>query len=75
LQTAIDTTSDSLELSKSDVNTRAADIKTTDDKDEKEREAAMKPREVQEKKKQQAAAEEKKKKQPTLMRPGEKPPQ
>lgn len=74
LQTAIDTTSDSLDLSKGDISKRAADVHATDAKEEKERESAMKPSEVAQKKKEQAAAAEKKKKQPSLLRPGEKPP-
>jgi hypothetical protein len=74
LQTAIDTTSDSLDLSKGDISKRAADVQAADAKEEKERESAMKPSEVAQKKKEQAAAAEKKKKQPSLLRPGEKPP-
>ncbi|MGA8594979.1 MAG: hypothetical protein WB676_09570 [Bryobacteraceae bacterium] len=74
LQTAIDTTNDSLDLSQENVAKRSGEIQSTDAKQEKEREAAMKPSEVAEKKKQQAAEEEKKKKQPTLYRPGEKKP-
>jgi predicted transcriptional regulator len=74
LQTAIDTTNDSLDLSQENVAKRAGEVQSVDAKQEKEREASMKPSEVAEKKKQQAADEEKKKKQPTLYRPGEKKP-
>jgi hypothetical protein len=74
LQTAIDATSDSLELSQEDLTKRKTDVVAHDAKEEKERESMMKPTEVAEKKKAQAAEAEKKKKQPTLMRPGEKKP-
>ena len=74
LQTAIDATSDSLELSQEDLAKRKTDVVAHDTKEEKERESMMKPSEVAEKKKAQAAEAEKKKKQPTLMRPGEKKP-
>jgi hypothetical protein len=74
LQTAIDTTNDSLDLSQESIAQRSAEVHGADAKQEKEREAAMKPSEVAEKKKQQAAEQEKKKKQPTLLRPGEKKP-
>jgi hypothetical protein len=74
LQTAIDTTNDSLDLSQESVAKRSADVHSVDAKQEKERESSMKPSEVAEKKKQQAAEDEKKKKQPSLYRPGEKKP-
>lgn len=74
LQSAIDTTSDSLDLAKENVAKRSSEIQAVDAKEQKEREAAMRPSEVAEKRKEEAAAAEKKKKQPTLMRPGEKKP-
>jgi hypothetical protein len=74
LQTAIDTTSDSLEISQESALKRGADVTAQDTKEQKERESMMKPSEVAEKKKAQAAEAEKKKKLPTLMRPGEKKP-
>jgi hypothetical protein len=74
LQTAIDTTSDSLEISQESASKRGADVTAQDTKEQKERESMMKPSEVAEKKKAQAAEAEKKKKLPTLMRPGEKKP-
>ena len=74
LQTAIDATSDSLDLSEGSVAKRAADVHAEDAKEEQKRESMMKPSEVAAKKKAEAAAEEKKKKQPTLYRPGEKKP-
>jgi hypothetical protein len=74
LQTAIDTTSDSLEISQEGVAKRSADVTAQDAKEQKERESMMKSSEVADKKKAQAAEAEKKKKLPTLMRPGEKKP-
>lgn len=74
LQTAIDTTSDSLEVSQESVSQRSAEVAASDAKEQKERESMMKPSEVEAKKKAQAAAAEKKKKAPSLMRPGEKKP-
>jgi hypothetical protein len=74
LQTAIDTTSDSLEVSQENVSQRSAEVAATDAKEQKERESMMKPSEVEAKKKAQAAEAEKKKKAPSLMRPGEKKP-
>jgi hypothetical protein len=74
LQTAIDTTSDSLDVSQENVSARSAEVAASDAKEQKERESMMKPSEVEAKKKAQAAAAEKKKKAPTLMRPGEKKP-
>jgi hypothetical protein len=74
LQTAIDTTSDSLDASQEDVSKRSADVAAGDVREQKERESMMKSSEVEAKKKAQAAEAEKKKKAPTLMRPGEKKP-
>jgi hypothetical protein len=74
LQTAIDTTNDSLEIAAEDAGKRSADVAAQDTKEQKERESMMKPSEVAEKKKAEAAEAEKKKKAPTLMRPGEKKP-
>jgi hypothetical protein len=74
LQTAIDATSDSLELSTENVSKRSAEVAASNAREEKERESMMKSSEVEAKKKTQAAEAEKKKKAPTLMRPGEKKP-
>jgi hypothetical protein len=74
LQTAIDTTSDSLEISQEDATKRKQEVASQDSKEQKERESMMKSSEVEEKKKAEAADAEKKKKRPTLMRPGEKKP-
>jgi hypothetical protein len=74
LQTAIDTTNDSVDLSKQNIANRATELNAQDEKQEQERDALLKPTERAEKQKAQAANEQKKKKQPTLMRPGEKKP-
>ncbi len=74
LKTAIDTTSDSLEISQEDAVKRKEEVASHDSKEQQERESMMKPSEVAEKKKAEAADTEKKKKRPTLMRPGEKKP-
>lgn len=74
LQTAIDTTSDSLDVSQENVSKRSAEVAAGDAREQKERESMMKSSEVEAKKKAQAAETEKKKKAPTLMRPGEKKP-
>ena len=74
LQTAVDATSDSLEVSQENVSKRSTEVATEDAREQKERESMMKSSEVEAKKKTQAAEAEKKKKAPTLMRPGEKKP-
>jgi len=72
LKDAIDTTSDSIELSEQDLNVRAQQVAEHDQKEKTERDAALTPAEQDEKK---AAEKEKqaqqKKKAPTLRRPGE----
>ncbi len=79
LSQAIDTTGDSRELSLQDAQKRSAELTAADAKQQKDREAMMPGKEVKERKKDAAAAsdaeQEQKKKIPTLMRPGEKPPQ
>ncbi len=74
LEAAIDTTSDSRELSLEDSNKRGAALTAQDDKQKKEREAMMPSKEVTERKKDAQSDDDKKKKVPTLYRPGEKPP-
>ena len=76
LDQAIETTSDSLEVSRQDPKERALDIQARQNREKKEAEAAMTPAERDAKKSadQKAAEEEKQqKKAPTLLRPGEKP--
>jgi hypothetical protein len=71
LKEAIDTTSDSLELSAGDIQVRATEIAEKQAKEKAAREAALKPEELDKKK-----ADEKKqsgKKPPTLRRPGDPP--
>ena len=75
LQQAIDTTSDSHEMSMEDSGKRAADVQAEDAKQTKERETMMSSKEVKDRKKSAEAQEQPKKKIPTLYRPGEKPQQ
>ena len=74
LTQAIETTSDSLDLSKEDVTTRAASAKAKEAEDKKELESMMQPKDLEAKKaaeKQQAAEQKKQRKPPTLRRKGE----
>jgi hypothetical protein len=74
LKNAIDTTSDSLELSEEDLNQRAKGVEAKAAKERKELEGMMQPKDLEAKKAQEkkAAAEEKKqRKPPTLKRKGE----
>jgi hypothetical protein len=78
LSQAIDTTSDSRELSLQDAQKRSTELNAADAKAQKDREAMMPSKEAKERK--QAAADQadqqdqQQKKIPTLLRPGEKPP-
>ena len=69
LKEAIDTTSDSIELSEEDLNRRATTIEAKDAKEKAERKASMTPAEAAERDKAEKAQQ--KKKAPTLRRPGE----
>jgi hypothetical protein len=74
LDDAIDTTSDSRELSMEDSHKRGSELATEDAKEKKEREAMMPSKEVQDRKKQEGAqsGDQQQKKIPSLYRPGEK---
>lgn len=74
LTEAIDTTSDSRELSLEDVNKRKASLTAQDTQEKKEREAAMPAKELKERQKAAGKDDEQKKKTPSLLKPGEKPP-
>ena len=73
LQNAIDTTSDSKELSEEDLHQRAGQLAAQDKKQAEEKQALLGDKEKAEKQKE-AAAEKPKRKPPTLYKPGEKPP-
>jgi len=75
LQQAIDTTSDSRELSLEDAKKRGADLNAADAKEKAEREAMMPSKEVKERKKAEQSDTGQQKKIPSLYRPGEKPQQ
>jgi|SRR5665213_1615294 len=74
LKDAIDTTSDSLDLSREDLTGRAASIDAKDKKEKAERAEALTPAEAKEKKAQDKK-DGKARKKPTLRRPTDPPPQ
>jgi|WetSurMetagenome_2_1015567.scaffolds.fasta_scaffold185256_2 hypothetical protein len=74
LDQAIAATSDSLDLALDDLGSRSADIKAKDEQERKEREALMRPEEVEAKRGQEKKDADSKKKAPTLRRPGEAAP-
>jgi hypothetical protein len=76
LEQAMDTTSDSRELSLEDSAKRGAELSAQDTKEKKDREAMMPSKEVRERNKAaQSTTDDQKKKIPSLYRPGEKPQQ
>ena len=74
LTDAIETTQDSLELNEADLPGRAAAIAAKDKKEQEERRATMTPAEAAERKAEEKKDAKPTRKPPTLMRPGEKPP-
>ena len=76
LKAAIDTTSDSKELSEEDLHSRATDLATKDTKEKEEKEAVKSTKEKEDKKVAEKTADDgkPKRKAPTLYKPGEKPP-
>jgi hypothetical protein len=74
LKDAIDATSDSVELSDQDLNARAREIAAHDKRDQAERDEALSPQERDAKKAAEQKRVDEQKKKPTLLRPGEKPP-
>jgi hypothetical protein len=75
LKQAIETTRDSLEESQGDLKARAAEIQAKEEKENKEREAVMQPKDLEAKKAEEKKAAETKRKAPTLYRKGEQPDQ
>ncbi len=74
LTQAIDTTSDSLEAAKEDLGERGAEAVAREEREKKEREALMQPKDLEEKRaeeKKQAEAQKKERKRPSLLKPGE----
>jgi len=74
LTDAIETTQDSLELNEADLPGRASAIAAKDKKEQEERRATMTPAEAAERKAEEKKDAKPTRKPPTLMRPGEKPP-
>jgi hypothetical protein len=76
LEQAIETTEDSMEMAQEDLGTRAAGVAEKAEKERKEIESVMQPKDLEEKRtaEKKAAEAEKKKKAPTLRRKGEAPP-
>jgi hypothetical protein len=73
LDNAIETTKDSFELASEDLGKRSAEVQTRAVKEQKEREASMRPEEVAAKRTEEKKEAEQKKKAPTLRRKGEAP--
>lgn len=73
LKQAIQTTSDSLELAQEDLRDRAGDIQAKAEKDKKELEESMQPKDREEKQAEEKkeSSDQKKRKPPTLLKPGE----
>jgi hypothetical protein len=80
LKNAIDTTSDSKELSEEDLHTRSTDLQAQQKKEKQDKDALLGDKEKKEKEKEKKTADastddgKPKPKPPTLYKPGEKPP-
>lgn len=74
LTEAIDTTSDSRELSAEDAKSRGAELSAADAKEKAKRDAVMSESEVADRKKSSDTEAKEKKKVPSLFKPGEKKP-
>ena len=74
LEQAVETTSDSYDLTKEDLGARTAEVAEQEKKERTERDALMTPEEKKESaaQQQQDSTDKPKRKAPTLMRPGEK---
>lgn len=71
LEQAIMATEDSLEIAQEDLKTRAAGVAGRERKEREDREAAMRPEEVESRRAAEKKEAEQKRKAPTLRRPGE----
>ena len=71
LKQAIETTKESLEMSLEDLNQRRAEVASKEDRDRKEREGLMQPKDLAAKRAAEQKADDTKKKAPTLRRKGE----
>jgi len=73
LSQALDTTRDSLELAQQDLDRRAEEVAAREQREKKELEALMQPKDLEEKRaaEKKAEAEQQKRKAPTLLRKGE----